>query len=367
MHIPKIKKKYLNGTAFFLLLIFAFAFRSPTIIILYIFTSLYVALRNLEYVKRMPYKISGFGLIALVLIGSVLLVNAFRFKTSSAYYLLIVLSFLCAYIMTRDLDMYLVSSRYSLYFIQLAILIFLYFSGLNDFPLENIIPDSSSNGVTSYLIILQANYCIANYFLRRKTGWASSLVSLFICIVGYGRGSILAAGMLTILCIFFSLLVRNRKSILVDIIFAFIVIISFFYFFGEEIYLLLESYTKIGSGLYDEARAQILTEYLNKIDIFSLIFGADYSGTSIESEFYGNPHISFIRAHHFFGFPYLILIFLMPIYLICKKNPGSIQTFGYAVLLVIMFRSLTEPILFPTFFDFFYFSISIILSKKWVY
>lgn len=367
MYTLKIKANYLSGTIFFLLLIFAFSFRSPTIIALYILSSIYLVLKNLKYIKEMPRKISKFGVTALVIIGSILLVNAFRFETSSAYYAVIILSFLCAYIMTRDLDMYLISSQYSLYFIQIAILIFLYFSGLDDFPLENIIPDSSSNGVTSYLIVLQANYCVASYFLRRKTGWVSTLVTLFICIVGYGRGSILAAGMLSILCIFFSLLVRNRRYLLVYIFSISIVVILSSYFFGKEIYLLLELHTKIGSGLYDEARAQILTEYLNKIDMFSLIFGVDYSDTIIQSEFYGNPHISLIRAHHFFGFPYLILIFFMPIYLIYKKNPGGMQAFGCVVLLVIIFRSLTEPILFPTFFDFFYFSICIILSKKLVY
>ncbi|MDO9027820.1 MAG: hypothetical protein Q7U68_03050, partial [Candidatus Roizmanbacteria bacterium] len=136
------------------------------------------------------------------------------------------------------------------------------------------------------------------------------------------------------------------------------------FFFGEEIIGFINSNTKLGSGLYDATRDQMMTDYVNQIDGTSLLIGADYQGTSIAQDYNNNPHSSYIRAHHIFGIFYLLLMILMPVVTIWRGHVLSVKLFSGLMLVLILLRSATEPLIFATIFDLFYFSICFVLAIK---
>jgi hypothetical protein len=125
---------------------------------------------------------------------------------------------------------------------------------------------------------------------------------------------------------------------------------------AEELINLLFAYTKLSVGLADGNRIEILNQYVGKIDAWTLLVGASYAGTVIDETYLaGNPHISYIRTHSFFGLPLAIIAMLSPTYVFfAKKTLRSKIVFssfiGFAAL-----RAASEPILFPTLLDFFYF------------
>jgi hypothetical protein len=133
--------------------------------------------------------------------------------------------------------------------------------------------------------------------------------------------------------------------------------------YDEEIWEFVERNTKLGHGIQDFHRELMIDEYINKIEGWELITGADYQGTRIASDYRGNPHNSYIRAHHIFGLPYLLMILGFPFIVLNRKQHGAVKAFFFIFLLIAHFRAFTEPVLFPTFFDLFYFACCFAISK----
>ena len=69
-------------------------------------------------------------------------------------------------------------------------------------PLEHFIPEFSSNGVTSFLIVLQVVYSALIFRMNGKITIFSPAITFYICLVGYGRGSIIAASIFLSVCLF---------------------------------------------------------------------------------------------------------------------------------------------------------------------
>lgn len=297
-------------------------------------------------------------LVALAtLLALTLPFSVFRSLTSVAHALISLLSIGTAFILTRNLSVYRNASRLSLLMCQFAVAAYLVHSGLSDFPLENMLPDSSSNGVTSYLIILQANYWCINFLLYRRGSVLTVITTLCLCVIGYGRGSILAAGGILVLSILSSLSGREGYKIALGIVVLTLSCVWIGVKYGDLIGAFVGAHTKIGSGLYDEHRSSILSEYLGRMNMVTIWSGASYADSSIASEYNGNPHNSFIRAHYIFGLPYLLFMLLLPIYMIDRNHFITVKAFAFCMWLVVLFRAFTEPILFPTMFDFYYFAI----------
>lgn len=310
--------------------------------------------------RRDKYLLIGTGgLLTLTLPFAVL-----RSETALAHYFVTVLSLLTAFLITRSPNAYFQASRTALYASLGVVSAYLATSGLDSFPLERMIPDSSSNGITSYLVILQANYCVASYLFRRKLPFMSALLTLGICVVGYGRGSILSTlAIIAVNFITFSLRKSPRHffaAVGVLVVTAFSLAVAY----GDEISYFVEANTKIGSGLYDQHRDSIIKDYSRLIDEDSLLIltGADYKGTVIEADYNNNPHNSYIRAHHIFGLPYLMLMLCFPL-LAFARLPGSLRAYPLALLTVMLFRAATEPILFPTMLDVFYFAVCFVTPQ----
>ncbi|WP_419673474.1 hypothetical protein [Aliarcobacter butzleri] len=123
--------------------------------------------------------------------------------------------------------------------------------------------------------------------------------------------------------------------------------------------------TKLASG-FDSPRWLILNEYLGKIDLIDLFFGLSYENTIIEKFYNNNPHIAFIRAHNMLGLFYLLALMYLIIsrmfYIIISKN--FINWLLLLIIFNILLRAITEPILFPTLFDFLFLYILFLSSKK---
>lgn len=286
-----------------------------------------------------------------------------RSVTAVAHHVIEMTALVVALVAVRDLDAYARAVHWVLVASQAVIIAFIATTGLQDFPLERFLPDSSSNGVTSYLIVLQASHCVAWHATRRRAPLITPLVTLAICVVGYGRGSIVAALALAIVSALASIpAVRPVRTTLLVLTIA-IGSALLWQQYGSAVVALAESETKLGAGLQDPHRARQTREYFGRIDAVSLFIGADYRGTSIESDYNGNPHNSYIRAHHIFGLPYLAAILLLPVLAITWRHRLAPLTYSGAVLAILLGRAFTEPILFPTLLDVFYFGSCFALAR----
>ena len=348
---------FIGTTAFLMLLIVAFATRHPALLAAYTLAAFAVVLANVRRLSRLDRREGVMVGVVVATLTLMLPLATLRNQSAIAHYLTILTSLGAAYVLTRRMTVYLSASRWSLLAAQAAVGVYLAYVGLEDFPLENMLPDSSSNGVTSYLVLLQANYCIVHFAVRRRTSVLTSLVTLAICIVGFGRGSLIAAAAILAINVLFTPLLKTRAQALLATALIVVAAAGTYVRFEEELVGFVETNTKIGVGLEDEPRERIIRDYLGRIDAWSLLVGADYRGTAIEDDYNGNPHNSYIRAHHLFGLPYVLTMLVFPIALMRAQTPFPVKVFSILMGGVVLFRSFTEPILFPTLFDFYWFAI----------
>lgn len=262
------------------------------------------------------------------------------------------------------LSLYFLNDKYIMYnsvkitvFIYQFIVIFLvvYF-GFEDFPsvspLEKIFEGKSGNGITSYLIVIQIAYFILHTLVSSK-GDIHLAISLFltlgISLTTYARGSLISAVCLII--IYFTLF--NRSSLFWVSLLSIFVVCSVLYYESIELFFL--RYTKLSQGFSGDERLIAMNEYLRNMDIIGFLGGVDYSDTIIAEKLNNNPHNSFIRAHHNFGIFYVfsnfLLIFVAPVFF------SNRSTLHFSILLVLLFRIWTEPILLPTILDLYFFLI----------
>lgn len=221
----------------------------------------------------------------------------------------------------------------------------------NLFPLEDLLAGAgSSNVVTSFLIVMQVAYSATAYIKYSKFTWVTTLLTLIICFIGFGRGSLLAAILLLILLIALKIksLHLSYKNIIVVFGFGVVTIFSLFVIEYNFIEIIINN-SKLQSGLVDESRLMMIEDYVGAIDGLSpLLFGASYHGTSINNYFDNNPHNSFIRAHHMLGIFYVAFIILsMLVVVVLQSKYSNIMSFlGFCFIL--NFRAFSEPILYPT-------------------
>jgi hypothetical protein len=165
------------------------------------------------------------------------------------------------------------------------------------------------------------------------------------------------AGLIIAGTLLFNLLLRGPSSRLwrAGFLLLFAAIAATLVWRGGEILDTITAHTKLSVGLVDIHREQILDDYVGKIDGLTLVFGMDYAGTIIESIYNNNPHNSYIRVHSFFGLPALMAALLSPLLvLFARKTIAARLVFFYFISMATL-RATSEPILFPTLLDFFYF------------
>jgi hypothetical protein len=239
-------------------------------------------------------------------------------------------------------------------------------------PIGSIIPWVSRNGITSVLIVCQIIFSFMTYLYNKRFPIFSSLLVVIISFYGLGRGSIIVSILLLLYGIFLN--IANTRSNLIKISSVIVVIGLFFYFSSNtETITLVENIedglnqTQFGQGYTDEARTSINNEYISNLDPWHFLFGSSYNNTSIEKYFGGNPHNSFIRLHSYYGiFGIIVLLNLLISILIAKRN-ATIKFVLLGLLLLLLFRAYTEPILFPSSLDlFFLMMVALFFRKKYL-
>ena len=238
-------------------------------------------------------------------------------------------------------------------------------------PIGSIIPWVSRNGITSVLIVCQIAFTFVTYLHTKKFPLLSMFLVVVISFYGSGRGSIIVS---VLLLLFGAILnVFHSKSYKLKIFtLIFISGLIFFLNSNSENIIMLENIeeglnnTNFNQGYTDEARIGMMDEYLSKLDFYNFFMGASYKDTSIERLFASNPHNSFIRLHSYYGI-FGITVLLMVISSILIANKDKSVKFTLIILLVLLlFRSYTEPILFPSALDlFFLFMIALYFRKNY--
>lgn len=333
-------------------LVFSFVFQSQFLFIASVFYLLVYLIYDLKF------SLNGFYLLFYFF---VLFFPAFlslnNLLSTTFYYILFSVSVLAAYKASRSSFLVLEKSVFFLFYTYVFFcltLVFYYSESLE--PFSEFVPGSSTNGIPSYLIVIQVLYSFLFYI---KTGYMpiiSTFFTLFISLVGVGRGSIIASLMILIFSFCFNLLFHKSRLHRFFVFLYFVVFLIVFYlFFFDSFFYFIENKTKLLQGFVDVYRLEIIHQYLEKIDFFSFFSGASFSGTVIESLYLGNPHISFIRTHAYFGIGGLVIISTIPfLFLFALKNLKTSFVFLFFVF-VLYFRAFSEPILFPTLLDFLFF------------
>lgn len=247
--------------------------------------------------------------------------------------------------------------RWNLYFAFIFLFAALYYVGFSDFPytlpFENIFIGSSSNGVTTVVLILNFAYQVLLLNRNKKTDNFASLLTILISLAGYGRGAIIAS----IVQFLGGLFINTNKVGIYKKISFFLFVLSMIIYNYESIEEFVISKTKIGGGIEDLERQKILNDYTN-ISFIEALFGRTYEDTVIDKYNNGNAHNSMIRIHHLYGIFGVIYFLYWSFRILIYKNNRD-KTFKAILFLGSSFflRIFTEILFFGTIMDVIFFSL----------
>jgi hypothetical protein len=350
--------------AFLALQVLAQSTRHPALLAIYFVVTSGVVLANLRRFRSFTAR-ERIGVAVLAASLTLMLpLSMLEDPTGLAHYVVTLVSLGAAYVLTRNAETFLRAIRLCLLGAQAGLLVFVLIVGLDDFPLEKLLQDTSSNGITAYLILLQATYSTFLFQLHRRASLITPIVTLAICVIGYGRGSILIASAIVVVNLLASIPWKNKTRTAWVLLLAGFMAAGVYVAYGEQIAEFVELSTKIGTGLVSEPRERMIAEYLGRIDARTLVTGANFHGTTIETEFHDNPHNSYIRAHHLFGLPYLLALVLFVGLAATGRLRGSVSIYSLCMLALVLLRATTEAILFGTPLDFFFFALCFMLSRQ---
>ncbi len=347
------KKVILLDVAFLSLMTIAFMFQKPeTIVLAYFFFAIYVFSSQI--------KIDEAHLIIWVFASSIFLIAALtkNFGFTPFFYLIGAPALILAADKFASRPLTLVLNSLGIYYWLFCIATFfaIYINRDNiGGPLEGLIPGTSTNGIPSYLIVVQVAYSLIFFLKHKRLPILSSISTCVVAVFGLGRGSIVVGGLILLFSVFMNaVLSKNNRRF--TVCFSLLSIL-YFYINSEEILSVAQellSRSRFAIGVLDEHRGLMIKDYINKIDTWSFMFGTDYADTSIEKYFGGNPHNSYIRAHSFYGLGGLICI-VIPIILVLSSSRFNLDKIvAITLIFFALLRATTEPIFFPSALDFFY-------------
>lgn len=354
--------KLVNSTTFQVIfqfiLVLAFATRFVPLYILLFVLTLGLVGKNLNLFSHLGKRAKIIIYLYATIVVLMVSLKFFFQPIVLAQSVLVLFSIVPALILTKNLKIFVKASSFLIYVYQIFSIAFSYFYGLDQFPgvipFEHLIPGVSSNGIPSYLILLQVNYSIGYYLLKNNVNLLSTILTLGVAILGFGRGSILAAFLILLTSFIFWIFKKSGFRALVYTMLFYILIAFLIFNYQFQIVQFLDANTKLSAGLVDDSRVQMIHDYLGKLDFVTFLFGADYSNTSIVNLYGGNPHNSFIRAHHLFGLFYVVFLVVLPFVTIFKRDAVIDILYFCCLFLILYFRIFSEPIIFPTIFDFYY-------------
>lgn len=352
--------KTLYDTAFLSFLLLAFAIQQPvTIAISYGLCGIY-ALLGLRRLALSRTQIITFFVV--VILSSLTVLNLNQGAASVLYLFSLPLAIIAAKVFGNRSHQHVITClRYTFWLFVVATAAGLVIYWEEAEPLGAIFPGVSTNGLPSYLIVLQIAYSITYYFKHNRLPLWSTVGTLIVAVFGLGRGSIIIAGLILLSSVLINAWTTEsraeRKIYLVAGMLASPALVIFLFTYYTEVISYLNvaiEGSKFSGGVIDEHRARMMTDYMQKMDVWSLFFGTSYHGTSIENIYGGNPHNSFIRLHSFYGLAGFLLVFLSFALIFASAKCLKHKTVTLLFIIFSLLRALTEPIFFPSVLDFFY-------------
>ncbi len=350
------KKIVLLDVSFLSLMTIAFVFQKPeTIALAYLFFAIYVFSSKIKIAKAY--------FIIWAFTSSIFVIAALtkNFGFTPFFYLIGAPALILAAEKFASRPLTLVLNTLGIYYWLFCIATFIgiFINRDSPEPLEGLIPGTSTNGIPSYFIVVQVAYSLIFFLKYERLPILSSITTCVVAVFGLGRGSMVVGALILLFSIFMNAVLSksNRRIIIFFGSIASLLSILYFYINSEEILSMTEellSGSKFAGGVLDEHRGLMIKDYINKIDIWSFIFGTDYADTSIEKYYGGNPHNSYIRAHSFYGLGAFICI-VIPIILVLGSSRFNLDKIVAIILILFaLLRATTEPIFFPSVLDFFY-------------
>lgn len=225
-------------------------------------------------------------------------------------------------------------------------------------PLGMVIEGSSTNAIPAYLIVIQIGLSLCSYVARGRLPIVTPFLTIAVAFLGNGRSSLVVAGLIVAATLVLNLTAggRSQRTLRLASVSSFVLVALGLVLLGDEFFEWIMRYTKLSVGLVDTNRLEIWGDYWGKIDGLTLLLGADYEGTVIESKYNGNPHIAYIRTHSFFGLPLTTLALLSPWLVVFARKTFSAKVVFFTFISLAALRAFSEPIFFPTLLDYFYFS-----------
>lgn len=227
---------------------------------------------------------------------------------------------------------------------------------------------SSFNGISISILVP----CVALYIIlsinNDKIILLPALIALIISIWGIGRSGIISSAILVSGLFFLKL--RTEPKFIIFAIFSCLIFILFFTYTGmvftDNINIENAIYYFTERLIFSHERYEIWSNYFNKLELSSIIFGSDVHQDEYMASWFYNYHNSFIALHSYTGFMGIITIILMifSLYKFYKTNKMF-----FILLLVMTIRMTTDACNFITLFDFipfcfiFYFLSNISLSN----
>lgn len=175
--------------------------------------------------------------------------------------------------------------------------------GFNPDAVNYYLVDASRNIVSTIVIFMQLLYSMSYFNYTKKLPIVTSLITLLICILSFGRTGVVLGFLIFLLSVYSNILNKSlvfKTSILGLIMF----IISILGYYQSVIFDIVVSKTNFEQGL-DSPRTVMREEYLNQLNWSSILTGVDLSTLPSVVAFGINPHNSFIYGHYLFGVLYL--------------------------------------------------------------
>lgn len=287
------------------------------------------------------------------------IINFHHGLSPAFYYFSTVASFFAAGAVTKHKPEVIIAAFRLVYWgsvVLILIILYKYWDYVE--PLGMVITGSSTNAIPSYLLVIQIGLSLCNFLVHGRLPMFSPIATGAVAFFGHGRSSLVIAGLIIVVSLFFNLRLTGSMSRKQQIIFLLILtsVAIPLVWNAQELIDLLFRHTKLSVGLVDENRLEILNEYWGKIQPWTFIFGADYAGTVIESVYLGNPHIAYIRTHSLFGLPLTIMAMVSPIFVFLSRKVLIVKLIFACFIGLAAIRASSEPLFFPTLLDFFYFT-----------
>lgn len=358
----KYKLSDLVGFVLPFLLFYVFVLQSPLISV-FALTFVFLCLLYYIYVFNLSFN------TALLLMVIFVFCSFGMFKTahgiSKIFYLIqfSILFLICDYI-SKEGERYFNVVKVLFY----SFLILSYYILIVNFdkhePLSHFIEGSSQNGIPSYLLVLLLSYLFCSLMFENRLPLLPAASCLIISFYGEGRGSLVISILVFLLCYLYFFLKPNATKGFSGKILLFSAF-SLFFIFLINFNLIAEfviTGSKLSVGLKDTNRLDILTSYINSLSYYEILVGGSYDDNIVSTKYLGNPHIAYVRLHAFFGLIPVIIVIFSPFLFFFKKV--SVKSFFlFALTCLYLARSISEPVLFPTALDFFYFMSFFIFFK----